>query len=150
MSRKKKPAWKQLWIYGVTFSWSYEQISVHKKKLHKQSCTKPHSNVGFKKACKLVAISFHFFLYLLVFFGSFEAEADIDIVWLELIVEVNNWIERLFMEIALIWDNSPQYQPQIQQFCEVCPIQAKMGQERVGVYALEGEFRPNMNRSHLS
>ena len=30
------------------------------------------------------------------FFGSFEAEADIDIVWLELIVEVNNWIERLF------------------------------------------------------
>lgn len=79
-----------------------EQISVHKKKLHKQSCTKPHSNVDFKKSCKLVAISFHFFLYLLVFFGSFEAEADIDIVWLELIVEVNNWIERLFMEIALI------------------------------------------------
>ena len=39
-----------------------EQISVHKKKLHKQSCTKPHSNVDFKKACKLVAISFHFFL----------------------------------------------------------------------------------------
>jgi hypothetical protein len=48
------------------------------------------------------AKSVHFFLYLLLFFGSFEAEADIDIVWLELIVEVNNKIERLFMEIALI------------------------------------------------
>jgi hypothetical protein len=38
-------------------------------------------------------ISRHIFPLLSIspcYFGSFEAEADIDIVWLELIVEVNN------------------------------------------------------------
>jgi len=49
----------------------------------------------------MLTSNINFFLYLLFLVASALRLRLILMVWLELIVEVN-WIERLFMEIALI------------------------------------------------